>query len=319
MVGAVADGVDGATNVATKIGGEIATHVAEGSVKAVSPIIETTAKADGIVAPTVENTVRVVEGAQESTFTDQAAIDGATKHVEELRQAESPKPEPAKAEDKTPEGSAAKIAKEQMEKLVEELRSNPEFQAKISARKQALKTGENIDFHKIELEEATKLAQEIILDDSKQAQGTEKTNLTDEQQSIIRDFFRNDSSGAREFTREASKLAGAKAVESKLREQNSSAEQIDEATETRRAYEAEYNAMIKDHIKNTYQNFDPNHLENYPLIILLSNAPNNPEVLKLMQNESKKSLAKTLLDIILVIFGSLVKETVGGLVPPLKQ
>lgn len=153
------------------------------------------------------------------------------------------------------------------------------------------------------------IAQETQEQEGSALTAEQRTNLTKE----VQNAFKENPSDMRNFTREASALTKAKAAEIKLQEdQTATLDQKTKATELVAELKDKYNIRLEKMVEkivssnpNRYQEKDEKgnlkeDPRNHSLIVLLREAPNNPETLVIMKKEAKKSLLKLILEWVLI-------------------
>lgn len=187
---------------------------------------------------------------------------------------------------------------------ISEIYNNPKFK-EILGKIAAQETNGKVTLKEMQAKAMVEYGKEIIEEVTQEAQEQENNVLTAEQKTIITKeigkAFKDNPSDLSAFTREAAALAKAKINETRLQgDQNTTQDQKTKAAELTSQLKNKYDLRLKEMIEKIRTANPQENPENNPLVILLKDAPNNPEMLAIMQKEAKKSLLKKILEWVLV-------------------
>lgn len=316
----LATGVSEIATIVMKVGAETAVPAIGSAVQVAMPIAETMTMAAGVgtrATIIAENTTNIAAPIAEST-SDRAAIDGLIEHVGRLSQTGTPSLKAGevvtlftKPENDTDTDETAGDLKERLKNLIQELKSNPEYQAEIRKEmSEAFGSDVNTDPGKIEQKVFLKFAQEDNVPVAEQQRIP--TNLLKE----VHKLFENNSSDMRNFAKEEDALRKAIIREAKLREQNATPDQVNMVVKLVALLTSEYKSKVSKMVQRAHPEIDSKEaLEKDPLFIFLKEAPNNLEAHIFLQEERKKSLAKSLFELLSMIIASFAKEVFDEVIP----
>lgn len=308
-VGGAVDEVAKVATATVEVGAKTAASSLENVARVVTPIVESTDKVSDQTAPTIESLQQTVDAlkAQQSAPTGMG----------------SENTNPQKETKTNIEASQSVENKDEQKENSKKISQEPRYQ-EILGRIASQEANKNVPVEKLQEKARAIYGQEILDEIAQEDQTPEITTFTKEKKAdmtkTIKEAFKDPSIDMENFTRYASALAKAKSNEIKLQnDEKATQEQKSEAAkltpELQRRYDIKLNDM-KERLRKEKPNEDP---EKNILIILLRQAPNNPEVLKAMQREKKYNLLKIILSIVAAPIVSAADETRKGAMPSTGQ